>query len=236
MFAINLFHEQLKLEAAERRDPLRWTLVLGAFVLTLTLFWVTNLYWNFQKIRTEQGRIQKIYDQLKSEITALSTSDISNVINLKKEIQRLDERIQNHPRLATVLDFLVTTLPQNIQIIQLQFNTEIVTEKTSSQPLPLKNSLPNSKVILMARPTLNLELVIEASTKVDALLQRDIIINLLRKSLTWQLLSGYSDAKSENELENEVELISSRTQDPLPNKKAQVNFALRLPLKGHHLE
>lgn len=227
MLHINLFHEQLLHERARRFDPVRWTWVLGAFILAILLFWMETQYWNLHKIKTRHVQVKTTHDQLKAEIETLKASDAGKLPQIEKDLHLLEGRTREHLRVATLLDILIAVMPQNVQITQLNFNNEVVEEKIPAPATP-KNPSPSPKSVLKVLSVLGLELTAEARTKVDALLERDTVVEILRKNPAWKSLLESPDV--------EVELVSTKAPDPLPGRNAQAYFVLKLPLKTRNLE
>lgn len=240
MFHINLFYEHLEAEAAKARDPLRWTLVVGSLIIAVILFWTTCAYWSFQKSRYTQIQAKKTRDQLTHEVTALKLSDAGKLSRIEKDIKILEKRMYEHPRIATILDFLISVTPPNIQISQFRFYHKVLEEK-GSKPTASKN--PSPQAVLIYRPILDLDMLSQATTPVAALTQRDALADFFQTNQTWSLLAGFSKNENGEPLKAEVELIVTQTADSLPNpkdsssnKKSQASFTLKLPMKGKLLE
>lgn len=233
MYYVNLFHEAIDEEIARAHDPLRWILVVGALVLTTMLFWMAHSSWIFQQSRAAQTRAMKTRDRLNGEIAALKTSDAGKLLQIQRDVRLLEERTREHPRMATLLDFLISATPRHTQITQLRFFYEIVKN----------NPAVSSQAALVHRPILSLDVLTQASTRVDALTQRDSLVEFFRTNQTWRALAGYPINGAGDSSKTEVEVASGQAETPLLNerepsasRKFRLGFTLKLPMKGRPLE
>jgi hypothetical protein len=218
MYYLNLFQDEINRDRAIARDPLRWSKVLSALILTIALFLVSSNYWEYQKARIEYQHIQSRCDELRKNIDSLKNTDVGKLSQLQKDTSAIDKRIQEHVRVATLLDTLASLIPSNVQITEFHFGYELMPE--SSQ----------SNTVVVFQPELNLDLITQSSNRLVAFRQRDALIDLFQTSSRWKTLVGNLNGS------NHVEMIKSVINEGKQNQPVQVHFKLKLPFNPQKLQ